>query len=64
MTATNELSGGEVDGDAGKWALACASRASAAAMARLATSQPRAASSPNVADMPTVPEKIVPAGQW
>jgi hypothetical protein len=53
-----------VDGDAGRWTLACAPRAGTAAMARLATSQSREASSPDVADVPTVPEQVLPTDRW
>jgi hypothetical protein len=53
-----------VDGDAGRRALACASGASTGAMARLATTQPHAAGSLHVADMPTVPEQVVSADRW
>jgi hypothetical protein len=49
-----------MDGNAGKGALACASRASVAAMARLATGQSRAARSLDMADMRTVPEQPTP----
>ena len=53
-----------MDGEAGRWALACASRASTAAWVRLATAQPHAAGSLDVADMPTVPEQVISADWW
>jgi hypothetical protein len=51
-------------GDAGRWALACTSRANTAVMARLATTWPHAVGSLDVADMPTVPGQVVSADQW